>query len=731
MACLSSFAVCAAFSIGFGGPALAQQTRSSLNTEITTNYPDNVTGLITPSILRTTSSDIVTSAAILADTNTFAPAANTYTQSIVINQSGPASGSIAGEKDYNAFSVTHQSAVSASGTTPFRTDVAAGWKGTITTGGANVSGYVIGALYRINHTVGNSNSPAGDYIALASQAYSNKVEAGAPGLYGFSSVSYVDATGGVNHQAGNNSEVTLISGGAVNFRVAYRAQSTSSTAQAATSDAAFTVVSQGGGDPGFKKMFNLSEFGNAQSISSTGDVFAAQQAMTVSNVFNLSNMTVTSNIFNFPNFLVSGNGTLTLSNNAAGTTLPAGPTGTIVHFAGANGAVSRVTNEAFGTGASAAYTARSARGTGAAQTATQSGDFLGSVTAIGYGATAYGNNAGTAIISLASQNYTDANQGSQLDFYTTVNGTNAAVRVGTFGNDGGMLWPNAVAGGSQGAGSINATKLFQAGVQAATLSGAEELTNKTLTSAVAKGTWTASGTWTIPAVTLNGTVSGGGNTINNMPILIGGTAVGSSLELRATSGAGAGSEFVRVTVGSNGAVENTRFTESAGGVQQMLTGATAFTALGDTSPGSVHLIQGAAAYGYIQLTNTTASNTEMGRLTWGSPNFSGADKRTAVVRSSNVAASSVNPTGVIEFFTNNAGTLATAMTIDATGNVTAATGVQTGTTVVASLPACNAGNKGKRYFVTDSNATTFHNTVAGGGANNVGVTCDGTNWYIS
>jgi hypothetical protein len=57
--------------------------------------------------------------------------------------------------------------------------------------------------------------------------------------------------------------------------------------------------------------------------------------------------------------------------------------------------------------------------------------------------------------------------------------------------------------------------------------------------------------------------------------------------------------------------------------------------------------------------------------------------------------------------------------------------VQTGTTTVASLPACNAGRKGARYFVTDSNATTFHTTVAGGGANNVGVTCDGTNWYIS
>lgn len=41
----------------------------------------------------------------------------------------------------------------------------------------------------------------------------------------------------------------------------------------------------------------------------------------------------------------------------------------------------------------------------------------------------------------------------------------------------------------------------------ATLAGSEELTNKTLTSSVGKGTWTASGTWTLPSVTFNGTTN--------------------------------------------------------------------------------------------------------------------------------------------------------------------------------------------------------------------------------
>lgn len=42
----------------------------------------------------------------------------------------------------------------------------------------------------------------------------------------------------------------------------------------------------------------------------------------------------------------------------------------------------------------------------------------------------------------------------------------------------------------------------------ATLAGTEELDNKTLDSSVAKGTWTASGTWTVPAHIVSGAISG-------------------------------------------------------------------------------------------------------------------------------------------------------------------------------------------------------------------------------
>lgn len=56
--------------------------------------------------------------------------------------------------------------------------------------------------------------------------------------------------------------------------------------------------------------------------------------------------------------------------------------------------------------------------------------------------------------------------------------------------------------------------------------------------------------------------------------------------------------------------------------------------------------------------------------------------------------------------------------------------VRSGSVAVASLPTCDSNSKGARHFVTDANATTFMSTVAAGGANNVPVVCDGTNWKI-
>lgn len=53
-----------------------------------------------------------------------------------------------------------------------------------------------------------------------------------------------------------------------------------------------------------------------------------------------------------------------------------------------------------------------------------------------------------------------------------------------------------------------------------------------------------------------------------------------------------------------------------------------------------------------------------------------------------------------------------------------------GVYVVAKLPAASAAGVGARAFVTDSSVSTFGTTVAAGGAINVPVYSDGTNWKV-
>lgn len=67
--------------------------------------------------------------------------------------------------------------------------------------------------------------------------------------------------------------------------------------------------------------------------------------------------------------------------------------------------------------------------------------------------------------------------------------------------------------------------------------------------------------------------------------------------------------------------------------------------------------------------------------------------------------------------------------VNSAGNISGAS-LQTTTVAVSALPAAATGNKGMRRMVSDANATTFWSVVAGGGANIVPVTSDGTNWRI-
>ena len=64
-------------------------------------------------------------------------------------------------------------------------------------------------------------------------------------------------------------------------------------------------------------------------------------------------------------------------------------------------------------------------------------------------------------------------------------------------------------------------------------------------------------------------------------------------------------------------------------------------------------------------------------------------------------------------------------TMGGTGNTTGATATQS---TVGGLPACNVSTKGQIWFVTDALLPALGVIVANGGAINVMVFCNGTNW---
>jgi len=117
------------------------------------------------------------------------------------------------------------------------------------------------------------------------------------------------------------------------------------------------------------------------------------------------------------------------------TTTPTGslPAGTDLYIVGANAANTRITQDAYGTGAYGAYTARSARGTAVSPTASQSGDFLAQFTARGYGATGFATASTGYLAITAAENFTDTAQGTYASIFTTATGGNSATEAFRFG----------------------------------------------------------------------------------------------------------------------------------------------------------------------------------------------------------------------------------------------------------------------------------------------------------
>ena len=126
--------------------------------------------------------------------------------------------------------------------------------------------------------------------------------------------------------------------------------------------------------------------------------------------------------------VVAGNtgGALNIVGSANGAYQPVYNAGSMLHITGNDGVATRTTFDTFGTGAAiqSSMVMRLARGTAAAPTAVQSGDILARITGSGFGnangyVLAAGNIGTLGIDFVALENYTTANAGSSLKFYTS------------------------------------------------------------------------------------------------------------------------------------------------------------------------------------------------------------------------------------------------------------------------------------------------------------------------
>lgn len=141
-----------------------------------------------------------------------------------------------------------------------------------------------------------------------------------------------------------------------------------------------------------------------------------------------------------PNVAATAN--FTINRN---TVAPSNPIGGQVIFQmnGLDGASNLVLLDSFGTGVFGQSAFRSARGTGTSFTASQSGDNFGLIGFVGASAantfaSANGGAGGALFAGNATENWSATNQGSQLKFFTTPNGTAAINLAMVLQNSGGL-----------------------------------------------------------------------------------------------------------------------------------------------------------------------------------------------------------------------------------------------------------------------------------------------------
>lgn len=176
----------------------------------------------------------------------------------------------------------------------------------------------------------------------------------------------------------------------------------------------------------------------------------------------------------------TGSGTV-ITANASGLTAPA-PLASVFHAVGVAGTASRVSIDAFA--ATPALVGRAAEGTAALPTATAINRALFSIQGLGYGTTGYTSSSRGGVSLLADQAFTDAAQGTRLEFHTTPTGSTTNTLRWSIGSNGTLssATNSDIGGSSSRVGQIYAGAIDTSG--AATIGGAMSAASGSFTTAL-------------------------------------------------------------------------------------------------------------------------------------------------------------------------------------------------------------------------------------------------------
>ena len=151
------------------------------------------------------------------------------------------------------------------------------------------------------------------------------------------------------------------------------------------------------------------------------------------NMFIAGNLSVNGTFLLANSNFTSTESALTIS--ATATTATPSNDGYMIHLSGKNSVPTRLVSDSYGTGAYSLFAGRAARGTVSSPTALQSGDVIARFSGNGYGTTKYQTLGVGRIDFVAAENYTDANTGSQIQFWNCAIGSNTLTNIATFNGD--------------------------------------------------------------------------------------------------------------------------------------------------------------------------------------------------------------------------------------------------------------------------------------------------------